>query len=101
MLSVHIENIGQMAIIRCEGRIVQSHAAFQLREAVHSQSDARLIVLDLSAVPAIQGGGLGMLVVLQQWAQHRDIRLKLFNPRQAVWDCLEHASSIREFDIAP
>jgi hypothetical protein len=60
MLSVHIENIGEMAIIECEGRIVRSEAALELRKAVNLQSDAR----------------------------------------HSVRDRLEHASSMREFDIA-
>jgi anti-anti-sigma regulatory factor len=80
MLSIHIENIGEIAVIKCEGRIVRSDAAFKLRQAVNSQSDARTIVLDLSAVSAIEGGGLGMLVFLQRWAHDHDIRLTLFNP---------------------
>jgi anti-anti-sigma regulatory factor len=99
MLSVHIENIGDMALIECEGRIVRSEAAFKLRQAVNLQCDARIIVLDLSEVSAIEGGGLGMLVFLQRWAHDHDIRLKLFNPRQSVQDRLEQASSMREFDI--
>jgi anti-anti-sigma regulatory factor len=100
MLSVHIENVGEMAVIECEGRIVRSEAAFELRKAVNLQSDARIIVLDLSEVTAIEGGGLGMLVFLQRWAHDHGIRLKLFNPRQAVRDRLEHSNSMREFDIA-
>ena len=100
MLSVYIENIGEMALIECAGRIVRSEAAFKLREAVNSQSGARIIVLDLSEVAAIEGGGLGMLVFLQRWAQDHDIRLKLFNPSQSVQDRLEQVSSMREFDIA-
>jgi len=100
MLTVHSENVGEVAVIECEGRIVRSEAAFQLRDAVTLQSDARIIVLDLSEVSAIEGGGLGMLVFLQRWAQDHDIRLKLFNPRQSVRDRLERVSSMREFDIA-
>jgi anti-anti-sigma regulatory factor len=100
MLSVHIENIGEIAVIECEGRIVRSEAAFKLRGAVHSQRHVRIIVLDLSEVSAIEGGGPGVLVSLQQWAQDHDIRLKLFNPHQSVRDRLEHANSMRQFDIA-
>jgi anti-anti-sigma regulatory factor len=100
MLSVHMENIGEMAVIECEGRIVRSEDAFELRRVVNLQSDARIIVLDLSEVTAIEGGGLGMLAFLQRWAHDNDIRLKLFNPRQSVRDTLEHASSMRGFDIA-
>ena len=50
MLRVRVENIGEMAVIECEGRIVRSEAAFKLREAVKSQRDARIVVLDLSEV---------------------------------------------------
>jgi anti-anti-sigma regulatory factor len=100
MLIVHMENIGAMAVIECEGRIVRSEEAFELRKAVNLQSDARIIILDLSAVTVITGGGLGMLVFLQRWAHDHDIRLKLFNPRQSVRDRLEHAGSMRAFDIA-
>jgi anti-anti-sigma regulatory factor len=100
MLSVNIENIGEMAVIECEGRIVRSEAAFKLRKAVDSQRGARIIVLDLSEVSAIEGGGLGMLVFLQRWADDHDIRLALFNPRPSVRDRLEHARSMQEFDMA-
>jgi anti-anti-sigma regulatory factor len=100
MLRVNIENIGEMAVIECEGRIVRSEAAFKLRDAVNSQKDARIIVLDLSEVSAIEGGGLGMLVFLQRWAHDHDIRLKLFNPHQSVRDRLEHVSSMQAFEIA-
>ena len=94
MLSVHIENIGDMAVVECEDRVVRSEAAFKLREAVTSQGNARIIVLDLSEVPAIEGGGLGMLVFLEQWAHDHNIRLKLFNPCQSVRNRLERASSM-------
>jgi hypothetical protein len=52
MLSIHIENIGDIAIFECEGRIVRSEGAFKLREAVTSQRAARIVVLDLSEVPS-------------------------------------------------
>jgi anti-anti-sigma regulatory factor len=100
MLSVYIENIGEMTVIECEGRIVRSDAAFKLREAVRSQRRARIIVLDLSELLTIEGEGLGMLVSLQRWAYDRGIRLKLFNPRQTVRERLAHTKSMPEFDIA-
>ena len=100
MLSVGIENVGEMAVIECRGRIVRSEAAFKLREAVKSQSDAHTIVVDLSKVSAVEGGGLGMLVFLQRWAHDHDIRLRLFNPCKSVRDRLKHANSSPEFDFA-
>ncbi|HWW13380.1 MAG TPA: STAS domain-containing protein [Candidatus Dormibacteraeota bacterium] len=100
MLNVHVENFGEIAMIECDGRIVRSEAALKLREAVNLQSHARVIVLDLSKVSAIAGGGLGMLVFLQRWAQDHAIRLKLFNPQDSVRHRMERVNSMREFDIA-
>ena len=100
MLRIHIENLGNIAMVECEGRIVQSEAAFRLRDAVTSQREARIVVLDLSAVSAIEGGGLGMLWYLQRWAQENDIRLTLFNPASRVRDRLCHVNSMLQFDIA-
>ncbi len=91
MLSVQIESICDLAVVECEGRIVQSEAAFRLREAVTSQRDARIIVLE---VRAIEGSGLSMLGFLQRWDYDHDIRLKLFNPSKSVQNRLEHASSV-------
>jgi anti-anti-sigma regulatory factor len=88
-----------LAVVECEGRIVQSDAAFKLREAVTLQGDARTVVLDLSEVNAIEGGGLGMLVFLQRWAQDHDIGFKLFNPSRSVRERLKKVSSMSEFDI--
>jgi anti-anti-sigma regulatory factor len=96
MPSVHIDNVGEMAIIECAGRFVRSDAAFKLRDAVTSQTDARVVVLDLTEMHAIGGGGLGILVLLQRWAQDHDIRLKLFNPSRPVRDKLKHV----DFEIA-
>ena len=49
-----------MALVECEGRIVHREALFKLRDAVLSQTAARIVVLDLSEVDVRGGGGLGM-----------------------------------------
>ena len=95
-----IETLSDLAVVECKGRIVHSEAAFKLSEAVFSHGDARIIVLDLSEVTALEGPGLGMLLFLQRWADDHDIRLKMFNPRPSVRARLEHVSPIRGFDIA-
>ena len=99
MLNVNVDHIGDLAILECDGRIVQSDAAFKLREVITSQIDACTVVLDLSQVDAIEGGGLGMLVFLQRWAQDHDIRFKLFNPRRSVRERLKKVRSMSKFDI--
>jgi anti-anti-sigma regulatory factor len=100
MLKVNIDNIGDLAIVECEGRIVQSDAAFKLRDAVTSQSDARTVVLELTEVHSLEGGGLGMLIFLQRWARDHDIRFKLFNPSKSVRERLALVNSFSNFDIA-
>ena len=100
MLKVNIDNIGDLAIVECEGRIVQSDAAFKLRDAVTSQSDARTVVLELTEVHSLEGGGLGMLIFLQRWTRDHDIRLKLFNPSKSVRERLALVNSFSNFDIA-
>jgi anti-anti-sigma regulatory factor len=99
MLNVTVENIGDLAVVECEGRLVQSEAAFKLRQAVISQSNARIVVLELSEVHAIENGGLGMLVFLRQWARDHNIRFMLFNPSQCVRDGLKRVRAISEFYI--
>jgi len=100
MLDLAVEKIGDLAVVECVGRIVRSEAAFKLHEAVTSVRDSRIVVLDVSEVSAVEGGGLGMLLFLRRWAHDRDIQLKLFNPRRYVRDKLERIASIPEFDIA-
>jgi anti-anti-sigma regulatory factor len=99
IMDLHIEKIGELAVIECEGRVVRSDAAFKLREVVTSQHDARIIVLDLSEVRALEGGGLGMLIFLQRWARDHGIRLKLFNPSKFVRERLEMVRPMSDFDI--
>ena len=95
-----IERIGEPGVVECRGKIVRSEAAHKLHGAVISLRDARTIVLDLSEVSAIEGDGLGVLLLLQRWARDRHIQLKLFDPIKSVRERLERAYAVPEFDIA-
>lgn len=99
MLSIHLEYVGDTAVIACDGRIVRSDAAFKLRDTVMQQVNAHTIVLDLTEVYAVEGGGLGMLSFLQKWAQDHNIQLKLFNPTYSVQNRLERYD-VMQFNIA-
>lgn len=101
MLDLGIDRLGELGIVECIGRIVRSEAAFSLRRAVTSLEDARIIVLDLSEVSALEGGGIGMLIFLERWAHDRQIQFKLFNPRKSVRARLELVRAIRAFEIVP
>jgi anti-anti-sigma regulatory factor len=100
MLTLRIEHIGDLAIVECKGRIVRSDATLKLHEAVTAQQSVRIVVLDLTQVRALEGGGLGMLWFLQRWAEDHDIHFKLYNPINSVRDKLEHNNAMLQFDIA-
>jgi len=100
MLAIRAENLGELAVVECRGRIVQSDSVFKLRDVVQAQGTAHTIALDLSEIKAIGGGGLGMLVFLERWARQHDIRLKLFCPSASVLEGLAQNRSIMNFEIA-
>src|ERR1700689_820569 len=100
MLAIIVENFSDLAVVECRGRIIHSDSVFQLRDAVQSQDDARVIALDLSEVEAIGGGGLGMLVFLEHWARENGSQLKLFSPSEQVMDALAPYRAVATFEIA-
>ena len=95
-----MDRIGEMAVIECQGKIVRSPAAFRLRDAVTSQGQARIIVLDLTEVHALGAEGLDVLMFLQRWAAVHAIELKLFNPSRFVRHRLDDACASSTFKIA-
>lgn len=99
MMAIHVENMSDLAVIECSGRITRSDSVFKLRDAVLAQAGSRIITIDLSGVEAIGGGGLGMLAFLERWAREHDIRLKLYRPSKAVLEGLVQNRSILNFEI--
>ena len=100
MLNLTVEKIGKVAVLHCEGRIVRRDAAFRLRDAVTQQRRASVVLLDLSGVKALEGGGLGMLLFLQMWTRDQGIQFKLFDPPASVRQSLERTRSAAAFEIA-
>jgi anti-anti-sigma factor len=78
MLRLNIHNLGDVTVFRCAGRIT-ADVRNTLREAVMSRPPARIAVLDLAEVTAVDAAGLGALVSLQKWARANGTRLKLMN----------------------
>jgi anti-anti-sigma regulatory factor len=101
MLNVSVEEIveGELAVVTCQGSIVENESADKLCDAVTSETDARIVVLELSQVSSLGDGGFGTLVFLQRWARARDIRFLLFDPSKSVRSKLKHTRSIAEFYI--
>jgi anti-anti-sigma factor len=107
-LTIKRDQTGDVAILQCDGRIVRGEPLHFLKEAVTSLKNPRMVVLDLSDVEMLDGGGLGMLIFLHRWTRDNGIQLKLVNPAPFVREmldrtrltCLFNVSSIDDaFDI--
>src|SRR6266700_280709 len=77
MLTVTVENLGGVAILRCRGRIVRGEETAILCAAVQQE---RNIILDLTEVESIDAAGIGLLVSLQAAGMY----LTLMNPTKQV-----------------
>ena len=85
---INTQQTGDVAVVRCAGRIVRAEALFLLKNAVTSLSQVRVVVLDLSEVEMLDAGGLGVLVFLHNWTCANGIQLKLVNPSKGVREML-------------
>jgi anti-anti-sigma factor len=83
MLKVHIKKTGNVAIVHLKGGIVTGETA-SLRNAVQSQSDVSMVVLDFCEVSMLDAGGLGLLLKLRQETQAKGIEFRLMNVTKLV-----------------
>ena len=88
MLKVHARNLGNVAILCLQGRIVNGETA-PLRNAVHSQSEVSAVVLDLGRVSAVDAGGLGVMLELRAQTESKGIGFKLMNVTKLISRVLE------------
>jgi anti-anti-sigma factor len=79
MLTIDVEKASDVAVVHCAGRLVRGAEVCTLRNAVVSEKNTRIVVLDLSQLEFMDGGGLNALVSLHHWTQNHGIQLKLVN----------------------
>lgn len=99
-LDIRSEQTGDVAVLQCTGRIVRGEALHFLKDAVTTLKQPRVVVLDLSSVEMLDGGGLGMLVFLHRWTRDNAIQLKLVNPSDFVREMLDRTRLSCVFDIS-
>lgn len=99
-LRVDVQQSEDVTVLRLAGRIVRGSAVCVLKDAVISQKNMRIVILDLSEVENVDGGGLGMLVFLRRWTQENGIQMKLVNPSHLVREMLEFTGLTEVFDIS-
>ena len=100
MFTVQLDNSGEVAVLQCTGRFVRGSAIKDLRERVTTLQGARVIVLDLSDLETLDGGGLGALVFLHRWTNEHGIQLKLVNPSHFVREVLEATRLIEVLNVS-
>ena len=88
MLKVHAKNLGTVAVLCLQGRIVNGEAE-TLRKAVHSLSEVSAVILDLARVTTVDAGGLGVMLELREQAESKGIRFELRNVTRLVSRVLE------------
>ena len=101
-LRIKSEQAGDVAVLRCVGRIVRGKPLQLLKNAVTSLARVRVIVLDLSGVERLDCADLGMLISLQGWSRNNGIQLKLVDPSNFAREmfqrtgltCVLHISSV-------
>ncbi len=99
-LSIKREQTGDVAVLQCAGRVVRGEALHFLKDAVTGLDQPRVVVLDLSEVEMLDGGGLGMLVFLHRWTRDNAIQLKLVNPSDFVREMLDRTRLTCVFNIS-
>jgi len=101
MLKVHAKNLGTVAVLCLQGRIVNGETEI-LRNAVHSVSDAGAVILDLARVSTVDAGGLGVMLELREQAESKGIRFELMNTTKWVNRVLEvtHLDSVFQITSA-
>jgi anti-anti-sigma factor len=99
-LHIKIEQAADVAVLHCVGRLVRGEPLHFLRQAVITLKQPRIVVLDLSGMEAVDGGGLGMLVFLHGWTRENAIQLKLVNPSRFVRYVLECTRLARVLNIS-
>src|SRR5258705_4254346 len=100
MLKVHTRNLGNVAVVCLQGRIVNGETA-SLREVVGSQLDAGAIVLDLGRVSTIDASGLGLMLSLRNQAEAKGVGLKLMNVSKFVKQVFEITRLDTVFEVIP
>jgi anti-anti-sigma factor len=97
MLTISVEDLGDVIILHCAGRIVRGEETAILCTAVGRYG--RNILVDLSQVDALDAAGVGALLALQA----AGVYLKLVSPTKPVREILRitNLESVFEFADLP
>jgi anti-anti-sigma factor len=94
MLTINVEGINEVVVVRCSGRIVCGQETSLLCSVM--QQESRNVVLDLTEVDAIDAAGIGALLSLQA----AGVYLNLLNPSRPVREMLQVTRLNSIFEIS-
>lgn len=97
-LRCQIEQLNDIAVVRCSGRLVRGNALDDFRLRLEGLENIRILVLDLCEVDQLDARGIGVLLELRRWARQHSAQVKVVNPSAFVRRVLEatHLRSIFE-----
>ena len=88
MLKIHMTKFGNVALLSVEGKIVCGETD-ALRNAVLTQADVNVVLLNLARVNTIDAGGLGVMLELREETESKGIEFRLQHVTQLVRRILE------------
>ena len=100
MIKIDVEKTATLAVVRCIGRLTRGEAVKRLRQALGSEENTHMILLDLSGVEALDAGGVNALVSVRDWAINRGILVKLVNPSTFVREMLTRFRPDHLFEVS-
>ncbi len=99
-LRYQIEQLHDIAVVRCSGRLVRGNPLEDFRCRLEQLEHARVLVLDLSELDQIDAGGLGVLLHLRRWGRLHSVQMKLVNPSPFVRRVLEATRLTAVFEVS-
>jgi anti-anti-sigma factor len=95
MLKLHVKNLGTVAVLLLQGRIVSGDTEI-LRETVSSLQEVDVVKLDMARVTTVDAHGLGVMLTLREQIEAKGARLELSNVTDLVRRVLEitHLDSV-------
>jgi anti-sigma B factor antagonist len=99
-LKMETRVVDGVTVVVCNGRIVFGDESSALRETLKRVlSSTRQVVLNLSAVPYIDSGGLGTLVGVYSSARAAGADIKLTGLGQRLRDVLQITKLVTVFEV--
>ena len=99
MLKIHTQKLREVTTLYLQGRIVIGETKILLN-AVLSQSEASVVVLDLVNVTGVDAHGLGVLLELREQTQSKGIEFRLMNVTRLVRQVLEITRLNTVFEVS-